>query len=213
MIVQRSAFPRPFQSISTGVQEEEDLVQTRWNLWCYSLPQKLLSSSFLVFPLLFLWFLSNISFSPIFLQYFRFSPTSQAGGEDHTGWDSCPIGNYESSLRPPFNALTCIFGFGPPRVKSPQPGIKPFSTPLTAHFRAVSFKPVAAICIKMGSFVHGDEEEYRRNMKSLFPVLTAEKRLQHFLKIWTVWTSPSHKHYDRAQWGCHKQTTILYLQI
>ena len=69
-----------------------------------------------------------------------------------------------------------------PRVESPQPGIKPFPTLLTAHFRAVSYKPVAAICIKVGSFVH--EEEYRRNMKSLFPVLTAQTFRRACLTSW-----------------------------
>ena len=124
---------------------------------------------------IFLSCISKCLFSAsLFLQYFSFYPTFQAGGEE----DRTTQGETRASLAImsqaclPFNALTCIFGFGPPRVKSPQLGIKPFSTPLTAHFRAVSYKPVAAICIKMGSFVH--EEEYRRNMKSLFPVLTAQ---------------------------------------
>ena len=106
-----------------------------------------------------------------------------------------------------------LLRLAPARVKSPQPGIKPFSTPLNAHFRAVSYKPVAAICIKMGSFVH--EEEYRRNMKSLFPVLTAGTFQRACNTSWkfAVSASASHKHYDRPQWACHKQAEILYLQI
>ena len=52
-----------------------------------------------------------------------------------------------------FNAVTCRhFSAMPARVKSPQPGIKPFSTLLTAHFGAVSYKPVCGHLHKNGIF-------------------------------------------------------------
>ena len=105
------------------------------------------------------------------------SPQHLSAGLDHTGWNSCLSGNYESSS----TLIQSCYVFGP-RVESPQPGIKPFPTLLTAHFRAVSYKPVAAICIKVGSFVH--EEEYRRNMKSLFPVLTAQTFRRACINSW-----------------------------
>ena len=53
-----------------------------------------------------------------------------------------------------FNAVqvSALFCHARPGVKSPQPGIKPFSTLLTAHFGAVSYKPVCGHLHKNGIF-------------------------------------------------------------